>query len=256
MKQEKAKYIRIAIGVVLAAFLLLVVFNLVRGYSKADVDSDEINANLTAIEQLQTAEVAEIEKAVETLDRANQVDSSASKKIRYRRAFSKAIVLGDSLTEGLTVYDWLTHSQVSAKVGGSIVYADQQFQTAAKTFPEYAFFAFGMNDMGNYGGDEVAFVKKYKSLLKAFSETSTDTTICVCSISTPTAGAIKGNKSISHYIKFNKAIEKMCEDEGYIYVDIADILPKHPELYAGDGIHAAPSYYPLWMDRMIEVSGM
>ena len=30
------------------------------------------------------------------------------------------------------------------------------------------------------------------------------------------------------------------------------IAQKHPELYAGDGIHAQATYYPYWLDRMIE----
>lgn len=245
-----------AVAVVVAAFLVFFMFNLCRGYAKADVSDEEINENINQIEALQTAEVATIENAVAQLDRASKVDATAGQRIRYRRAFARSIILGDSLTEGLTVYNWLTEAQVSAKVGGGIVYADDQFQTAAKTFPEFAFFAFGMNDMGNFGGDEKAFIAKYSQLLNDFAATSPDTKICVCSISTPTEGAIKGNHSISYYKTFNTAIEAMCKDNGFTFIDISDILPSHPDLYAGDGIHAAPSYYPIWMDRMIEVAGM
>ncbi len=256
MKYISKEKLRKIVLAAIAIFALLVLFNIVKGYRGADVSKDEIAENLSAVELLQKAEVSEVEKAVDALDKANYDEVAAGKRIRYRRAFSKSMILGDSLTEGLTVYNWLTSAQVSAKVGGSIVYADKQFATAAKTYPEYAFFAFGMNDMGNYDGDNKAFIKKYSSLLKAFKETSPDTTMCVCSISTPTAAAIKGNHSISHYKTFNAAIRQMCEDEGYTYIDITDILPEHSDLYAGDGIHAAPAYYPYWMDRMIEVSGM
>lgn len=256
MQDSTITIIRKVVAIIVAAFLVLFVFNIFRGYSKADASDKAIADNVRAIERLQKAEVSVVENAVDQLDRASNIDISASKRIRYRRKFSKAMILGDSLTEGLLVYNWLTEAQVSAKVGGSIVYADEQFQTVAKTYPEYAFFAYGMNDMGNYAGDSKAFIKRYKQLLKDFAKTSPDSKICVCSISTPTAEAQKYNSSIRNFKTFNDAIKKMCEDEGYTYIDISDILPSHPDLYAGDGIHADPTYYPYWMDRMIEVSGM
>mgnify|MGYP004443034763 CR=1 FL=1 len=256
INNPKDKIQKQLVAIFIAAFLLLFIFNLFRGYRKADISGEELATNLTEIEQLQLAEVSEIEAAVNALDKASGTDITRSQRIRYRRAFANSIILGDSLTEGLTVYNWLTEAQVSAKVGGSIIFADEQFANAAKSYPKYAFFAFGMNDMGNYGGDEKAFVEKYRGLLKQFAEISPDTKICVNSISTPTPAAVAGNKSIGHYQKFNEAIKKMCEEEKYTFIDISDILPSHPDLYAGDGIHADPTYYPVWMDRMMQASGM
>ncbi len=111
-----------------------------------------------------------------------------------------------------------------------------------------------MNDMGNYSGDSTAFIKKYSSLIKAFRKKSPDSKILVCSISTPSQDAIKSNSSIGNYKKFNKALERMCNKEGYIFVNDTAILQDHPELYAGDGIHASPEYYPLWMDEMAKAA--
>ena len=76
----------------------------------------------------------------------------------------------------------------------------------------------------------------------------------MCSISTPSQDAIKSNSSIGNYKKFNKALERMCNKEGYIFVNDTAILQDHPELYAGDGIHASPEYYPLWMDEMAKAA--
>ena len=110
--------------------------------------------------------------------------------------------------------------------------------------------------MINYRGDAEAFVKKYNSLLQATHKKSPSTEIYVCSITTPTKKAIKNKKSLGNYKKFNKAIQKMCEENGYTYVDTSQILPTHKSLYADDGIHAASAYYPLWMDKMIEVANL
>lgn len=256
MRNPVSNKIRPTVAILIAAFFVVFIFNLFRWNMNVSIGKGEMDENIAKIEEIQTAQVAEIEKAVDQLDKASNIDASEGQRLKYRRRFKDCVVLGDSLTEGLTVYNWLTESQVSAKVGGSIVNADEHFNLISKTYPKYAFFAFGMNDMGNYAGNDKAFIKKYESLLKKFQKTSKDTKICVCSISTPTDEAMKSNKSIRNYKKFNAAIEKMCKDNEWTWIDITDILPKHSDLYAGDGIHAAPAYYPLWMDRMIEKSGM
>ena len=54
----------------------------------------------------------------------------------------------------------------------------------------------------------------------------------MCGISAPTDSAMAKNKSISNYKKFNSAIKKMCAKNKYVYIPTADILQKHPELYA------------------------
>ena len=248
--------IRLAIAIVIAAFVVLVIINLFRTYADADITDKLIKKNKAEITDMQNATVADVEAAVNALDAANNVDATASLRIRYQRMFSTSVILGDSLTEGLTVYKWLTEATVFAQVGGSIIYADETFQKAANTMPQYAFFAYGMNDMGNYRGDANAFIERYTELLRAFKKTSPKTKILVNSISTPTPTAIAGNSSIGHYLEFNEAIKAMCEREKYVYIDISDILPSNPSLYAGDGIHADPSYYPIWMDRMIKAAGM
>ena len=77
-----------------------------------------------------------------------------SNKARYMSKFKGSIVVGDSVTEGLSVYGWLSDDQVFSKIGSSVMTGDDLFSSAAGTYPSTAFFAFGMNDMGNYRGDE------------------------------------------------------------------------------------------------------
>lgn len=240
----------------IAIFLVLVFFNLIRPNIKAAADTKEMKANVIMVDKQQTADAATIEEQVRVLDARDLNKNTDEMKILYRKMFSTSVILGDSLTEGLSVYGWLPESVVFAKVGGSIVYGDDIFDRAAMVHPKYAFFAYGMNDMGNYGGNSDNFIDKYTTLLKKFHKTSPETVIAVNSITTPTDAAIQDNSSIGHYKEFNEAIKKMCKKEHYIYIDITDILPSHPEWYARDGIHAAPAYYPLWMDRMIEFAGL
>ena len=237
-------------------FLLFFVYNMCRFYGKVNVSDTEMSKNISTVESIQEADIASLEASINALDSQSLGDTSSALRVKYQRKFAGSVILGDSLTEGLTVYNWLTESIVFSKIGGSLLYSDELFESAAKTYPSNAFFAYGMNDMGNFGGDAKAFISKYEGLLADFKKTSNDTKIYICSISTQTDEAISGNKSIGVYKDVNAAIEKMCKDKGYTYIDITDILPSNPDLYAGDGIHADAVYYPIWMDRMIEKAGL
>lgn len=251
IKSGKNTRLRSGVAVLGMVFVLVFAFNAVRPNIGAAISKDELDENRKTVENIQTAEVKTVEQAVKQIEKSFKYNGSAGIKVKYRRLFKNSVILGDSLTEGLVVYGWLPKTIVFSEVGGSIVYNEDLFKKAAKTRPEEAYIAYGMNDMGNFGGDEKAFVKKYIECIDTFLKASPDTSINICSITTPTEKAQEGNKSIRNYKKFNKALKKMCKDKGYNYIDVSDILPEHEELYAGDGIHAAPDYYPLWMKRVI-----
>jgi len=231
--------------------------NIFRFNRKGDADQFTIKDNIRKVESFQKGDIRTIESEVEQLDGGSSAGNSAtSTRAWYQKKFRNCVVLGDSLTEGIEVYGWLSKQQVFGSVGGSVLTDGKLFKKAAATYPKAAFFAFGMNDMGNYRGRPDAFISDYSSLLASFHKKSKDTKICVCSISMPTKKAIKRKKMLGHYKEFNKAIQAMCKKEGYTYIDTTDLLPNHPDLYARDGVHAASAYYPMWMDRMIEAAGL
>lgn len=240
---------------ILLLFLVVFLFNLFKFNRRFHADKAEMAKNRKTIESMQQASVAEVEEAVDLIGGDVAADATSS-KARYMRKFQGSIVVGDSVTEGISLYGWLNESQVFSKVGSSVLTGDDLFRQAANTYPKHAFFAFGMNDMGNFRGSADSFIKKYNSQIKAFKSVSPKTKIYICGISTPSDDALEKNSSIRDYKKFNKAIKKMCEKKGYKYISVADILVEHPELYAGDGIHAQTAYYPYWLNRMIEEAGL
>lgn len=248
----RAKILAVA-GLLLALVfcLRLFAFSLPAPYK-----SKEVKANREEVKTFQGVSVESVERAYEALNIKVITEGSNSLKARYMRRFEDTLVVGDSLTEGLSVYGWLSEDQVYSEIGASVLTSEKLFKTAAATHPKAAFFAFGMNDMGNYSGDAEAFTKQYAKLLADFAETSPDSQIIVVSITTPTEKAQEGNKAIRDYKKFNEAIKKMTEEEGYTYLDISDILEEHPELYAEDGIHAQSEYYLYWLNRMSEAAGL
>lgn len=244
----------IAIGLITVVFL----FNLFKtNKATDDLSKEEMNKNAKTLNAIVAkATVDSVQAQLDAMEKSGDAKVAATAKARFMKKFSKSIVVGDSLTEGLPLYGYLSPDQVVSKIGASIIYGDDMFKKASHARPSNVFFAFGMNDMGNYRGDAKAFVKRYSELIDMFHKDSPKTKIYICSISTPTKEAMKSNSSISNYAEFNKEINKMCKDKKLNYIDISKILPEHPEKYAPDGIHADSSYYPLWLNMMAEAAGL
>ena len=248
------------ITVILLAAALIFLFQLVRINLPARVSSDTVKDNLKMISEYNFSSVTDVEQKLDEVNSTDPPQAGVTKsgisKAKYRQIFDGSVVVGDSITEGLTEYGFLDDGQVFGKVGASIIKDGALFTGASATYPKHAFFSFGMNDMGNYRGDSSAFMKKYKGLLDQFHKDSPKTVLYVNSISTPSAAARKKNKSLRNYKKFNAALRTMCSEMGITYIDNNYILECHPEYYGSDGIHVSQGYYRKWLNNMILKAGL
>lgn len=262
------RYIRTPRGCIQVIILLLILsflFHLLKFNRRANVPSADIKSNIQTIQSYNYSNVSTVEDKLAALDQQNtashHINNAENTKTQFMKRFRGSVVIGDSLTEGLTAYGYLNDDQVFCKIGASIMTSSELFTSAAKTYPQTAFFAFGMNDIGFYNGKSGPFIKRYASLLKKFHAISPKTRIYVCSVSKPSDATLKKRKALKHYQDFSEAIQKMCASDELasfrpIYIDITGILETHSDLYAGDGIHAQPAYYPYWLSEMAEKAGL
>lgn len=104
----------------------------------------------------------------------------------------------------------------------------------------------GFNELGWKSID--SFVAKYKELLISFSEMNHSVEICVCPLFPvyDLAGHLKEYENNERIQSFNSSIKKMCEEQGYRYLDVStfftnaygNLLPESTE----DGIHFSSKY--------------
>jgi hypothetical protein len=244
----------------LLLFIVLFFMNFFRSNRSADYSNVQVQQDLTAISTFDYSNVSSVEAQIRNLERKEgRTTFNVNKPMeiaQYRKAFKSSVIVGDSITEGLSSYGYLTEDNVFCKIGASIISGDELFTEAAEACPSSAFFAFGMNDMGNYRGDAEAFVEKYKTLLKEFQRALPETKIFVNSISIPSEDAIEDKPILAKYKKFNRALKTMCKDMGITFIDNSYIIKEHPDYYAADGIHVSADYYPLWLNNMILKAGL
>ena len=260
VKHRKKQKNLICFLIVLLVLVSLFLTNLFRHNRSADYSDKRIRANLSAIATFDYSKVSTIESEIRNLERTEAKGTfdvtKKLKKEQYQKIFSTSIILGDSLTEGLVAYGWLSSDQVFCQIGGSILHNEDLFSSAAQMYPRNAFLAFGVNDIGNFNGNADNFIDKYTELIKGFQKTSPDTKIMINAIAPPSKSAIEKNPMLEKYKSFNTSLKQMCKDLNLTYIDNSYIFEEHPDYYASDGIHASADYYPYWMNNMILKAGL
>lgn len=263
MNDKMSKYIFLIIALlILSGLFFLSFFKLP---SPIKNHQEMISNNLSFISNYDSYEVKDVEKmlnkvkAKDPLVTGNgngSVNESNSNSISYYQScFENSIVIGDSITEGLVAYKYLTEDMVIHKIGASLISSDELFEKASSLQPKAIFFSFGMNDTGYFNGDGKLFAKKYKEIISAFKSKSPDTKIYINCILPPNNDAINNHPSYGNYKDYNDNLQLLCDELKITFIDNSIYLTENPQFYAGDGIHVSAKYYPLWLDNMIEKAG-
>ena len=167
----------------------------------------------------------------------------------------ETLFLGDSNTARMRLYGYISYDNSVASVGMAArsieSYACAKFSgySSYKTMPEAValmqprrvLITFGTNDVSSSLTAE-KFVENYKSGIQAVQEAYPSVDIIINSI--PPIGKQHSNSDMSQsqIDAYNKAIVQMCEDNGWKYLNSAEVL-KGTDGYAksgyvdSDGIH-------------------
>lgn len=243
-KKQKRKYVITFVLLFLLAIALYFVLHTLH------TGNDEEKSSM----QIKTLLATNLSEAQNFNKAAKAGEFTKDGKPQYSLIFGKSVVIGDSITEGLPLYGFLTEEQSVCEIGGSVMKSDEAIASAARLSPEKAFFSYGTNDMGMYSGDTEGFIEQYSSVIKKFMEMSPDTEVYVNSIPKPSDSRISSGGYFYKWEDFNREIKAMCERMDIKYIDNTYILMEHPEFYGGDGIHVSPAYYPYWIENMIKGS--
>ena len=101
-----------AIIVLLAVLILafMFVFNLFKSNRNAKIAKEKVKANVTKVSKFNFSTVVDVEAELQKMKEAENSGSKDGKN--YRTIFANCAIVGDSITEGLTVYGFLGEEQV------------------------------------------------------------------------------------------------------------------------------------------------
>lgn len=118
-----------------------------------------------------------------------------------------------------------------------------------------AYIMLGMNDIAGYGVDYA--VKSATKVLDEIDEKAPDATIYIQSVTPIIKGKERGKFTNDNIHKFNQKMKEICEQRGYIFLDLNTVMGGDyliPE-YCGDpeamGIHFTNAACRVWIDYLI-----
>ena len=117
------------------------------GLSHLGTDKVNTSAGVKAIKKLEKADVSEVETKISNIEKEEKQATEDWQNRPLSEKFAHAVILGDSITTGFTVYDVLDTSKVVAEKGMHLDQTGDLIRTAAELKPEVLFLALGLNDI-------------------------------------------------------------------------------------------------------------
>lgn len=180
--------------------------------------------------------------------------------------YANDLFIGDSISTGLYLYEYLEKDNVFAEVGLNPESALTKqidgmtcIDKAEEMNPKRIYIMLGSNGLAFMDGEYMA--KKLVELIAELEMACPTAKICVISIP-PVSKAhdSEGNETMEKINTYNSALEAMCSEGGFTYVDICTLF-KDSEGYfadkyaANDGLHFQGSTYSLMLGYIQKTVG-
>ena len=180
--------------------------------------------------------------------------------------FDDAAFVGDSITEGIKLYEVMPNATVVAARGINLdnVFTDDQIRTAQGNStvmgaleaaePKKIYIMFGANGVGWF--TEQHFTDVYTKFVQAVKEQHPDSQIYLQSILPVTQEFDDSREDISNdkINRYNELVVEIAEEQKVHYLDVASAFKDEkgclPEDSNGDGMHFGNKYYQKWFDYL------
>ena len=179
--------------------------------------------------------------------------------------FLDAAFVGDSLTQGLQLYDILDTNVVANKgINLQTVYKEDKIRVAEgytsvlkeleRIQPKKIYILLGANDIG--WRTETAFKELYTELVVKLKEQHPDALIYLQSMFPVTKAYSDTDNGITNekLSLYNETIIDIAKENNAYYLDIASILADEsgalPDEISPDGMHLNAPYYKLWFEYL------
>ncbi|RXI50981.1 hypothetical protein DP124_10970 [Clostridium tetani] len=163
----------------------------------------------------------------------------------YKTFFKDSIILGDSISEGLSFYEVLDTNNVIAKKGLTLYKAQKEVPNIVVKNPKKLFIFLGNNDLFEENLTKDQFIKQYSSLVNTIRQNVPNTKIYILSILPVSNSAEKENSFLNRerILSFNNAIKYMAEKHNLNYINTLPVIQSRENLYEQDGIHFKYDFY-------------
>jgi lysophospholipase L1-like esterase len=184
-----------------------------------------------------------------------EADDTATEDTSSDGTPDRVLFIGDSITEGLQIYNTLPGAMIQAYRGLSSYKLAEELTLIEAKKPDRIFLLIGLNDIMGIEENE-PFFENYRAFIRAVHDILPETKVFVQSIFPISREVEQENHNISRVLidSFNRRLAVMAEEEKATYIDVATTF-KDEEGYllaefTSDGIHLWSYYYRAWTDLL------
>ncbi len=179
--------------------------------------------------------------------------------------FTDAVFVGDSLTQGIQLYDIIDTTVLANKgINLQSIHKNDKIRVAEgytgvlpeleRIKPDKVYVQLGMNDIAwRTQGD---FIKLYGTLIDEIKDIVPDATLYIQSIFPVTGWYSKEDNGIDNdkVLTYNQALAELAAEKGCYYLDVHSALINEngvlPDEASPDGIHLNGPYYQRWFSYL------
>lgn len=203
------------------------------------------------IRQQEQKDPAEIQAQLDTRKNAEIQTGLENGTLNLGDSLGNYLVLGDSRARALSEYGYLAVDRNLAEIGTNYADMTDSLETIRQMQPAVILISYGANDLMIYtdadtlaGGYGTAFADKVKQI----QAVSPNSRIIISSIFQVTPEVEAEKPGYQNRANFNEQLKKICEENGWIFVDnssIEDQLTFEP-----DGTHLDAAGYATWLENI------
>ena len=161
-----------------------------------------------------------------------------------------AVVVGDSMGEGLSAYGALDKYSVVFHRGRRIDNMKADMPTVIEKNPSYLFLAYGANDLKNWNGNVDGFINAYRTSINYIKSVLPNTKIIINSVLPTSSTAQSKTPAFTYQSAFNEALKNLTGELGVDFLENSMYLSD--DSYSPDGIHPKSFFFHKWAEHMAE----
>ncbi|MBQ8502927.1 MAG: hypothetical protein IJ491_01470 [Clostridia bacterium] len=259
------------VSFLLVCLLLLVypVYNLLFVINPAEKSQTQTDEGISILNSLSANDVQAVEKNInDILQKRNLLLGANQKDIKkalkaldkgkttYRKLFKNVYIVGDSLMNGLEIYNILNSNHLITQVSANFTHLSENTEKIIGLNPPVLILHYGINMIGTTENHKKSFISNYTKHIRKLKKELPGTRIIISGLF-PVDRSIATAERFKNIGAYNKALKKMCEKLDVEFLNSSSVLKAHPECYGIDGIHLSKTFYDkYWLRFIIEEKGI
>lgn len=247
MKKIKRDTLLIVTVVLLAFVVGLVVILFPKSVNKEEQKTAKV------LQAMENKDIEEVNEKVKENQKKLMLNNDSGP---IKEHFQNAVIVGDSIAEGLLDYDILDKSQVFCKRGLRIDNCDDYLDQALLSKPDYIFLEFGVNDIKIWQEEVDKYIEGFKEKIEYIKKKDKNIKIFINEVLPVSAYARRLIPAYDYIDRYNDELIDLCKELDITFIKCSFILDTMENIYERDGVHPKPGFYEKWAQTMKIEAGL